>query len=178
MAAPANPRSGAPFPRQAKWGLAAVVALAAAALLLPGRSASKPVPGGFLVDDLGRPAPLARELAPVTLVHFWASWCPPCLDELPALARLAREVPDARLHLVLVAVADRPDSAKALLAGTRMTTLFDPAWDVTHRFGTMQLPESYLIVDGKVRDKFIGATDWSDAAVRRRLEAEAGSASR
>src|SRR5215470_17219667 len=47
--------------------------------------------GGFLLDAQGRAATLGARLAPVTLLHFWATWCPPCVTEAPSLARLSRD---------------------------------------------------------------------------------------
>lgn len=53
--------------------------------------------------------------ADVTLVNVWASWCPPCIEELPALVQLRNEYKDKGLHLVLYS-ADRPgDREEALM---------------------------------------------------------------
>lgn len=166
--APASP-SGIAGPARFVVALAVVAALAA--LFWP-RSESAPVrrPGGFLIDAAGRPQPLARELKPVTLVHFWATWCPPCLTEIPSLVAWAREARSERFGLVLVAVDDDPEAARKFVGGADFPLLFDPDWDVAHRFGTDKLPESHLVVGGEVVDSFIGAADWSDPAVRARVQ--------
>ena len=49
--------------------------------------------------------------------------------------------------------------------------LYDPNWDVAHRYGTHQLPETYLVVHGKVVEKWEGAQDWDDPELRGRLDA-------
>jgi len=128
------------------------------------------------VDAAGRPQPLGERLAPVTLLHFWATWCAPCVKEIPRLRAFTdtlRDDPDFRL--VLVAVEDNPEQAQTFVGNAAPLLLFDPRGDVAHRYGTFQLPETYLLVNGGVARKFVGSTDWSQpevrAAVLRHLEA-------
>jgi thiol-disulfide isomerase/thioredoxin len=159
--------TAAPLGRAAKLALAAVAACALAALLWPrGESAA---PGGFLLDAAGRPAPLGSQLAPVTLVHFWATWCPPCIEETPAIQRLAADLsghPD--FAVLMVAVADSNTRVQGFLGSRHADmVLYDPRWDVAHRYGTRQLPETYLVVGGQVVRKFVGMTNWDDAGLRR-----------
>jgi len=169
-ALPASPSSQG-FP----LGKVLIVALAVAALaaVFWPRRGGDSGPAGFLVDATGRPTPLAPRMPQVTLLHFWASWCPPCRPELPAVVRLADDLAGERnFGVVIVAVADEPKAAQQL-AGTAATrVLYDPNWDVAHRYGTSQLPETYLIIDGKVKRKYIGAVDWDDAQIRAVLKNE------
>ena len=173
--APAEPAPPAAAPRRvtlarAAFALAALAALAA--LFWPRDGAPRSAPsGGFLVDAAGRPTPLGRELKPATLVHFWASWCAPCVTEIPSLVAYGKEATGERLGLVLIAVEDEPQAARRFLGETPFPLLFDPGWDVAHRFGTRQLPETHLVVGGKILHSFIGATDWGDAKVRARVAA-------
>lgn len=154
-------------------GIAVVVLCAAAALFWPQGHSSFVAPGGFLVDAGGRPAPLAQRLAPATLVHFWATWCPPCLEEAPALNRLQAQLTQpGTFELLRVAVADSPEKVKVFLGEGAGAVLYDPSWDVAHRYGTRQLPETYLVVHGRVVEKWIGATDWSSSTVRAQLKAK------
>lgn len=151
--------------------LLAVAVAAAAALLWPhGSQPARLKPGGYPIDAAGRPQPLAREFRAVTLVHLWATWCPPCLTEIPTLLAWAREARNDRLAIVLVAVADDPAVAARFVGPTDLPLLYDPSWDVAHRFGTQQLPETHIVVGGEVVDSFIGAVDWSDPAVRARVQ--------
>jgi thiol-disulfide isomerase/thioredoxin len=156
--------------RQIKIILAAAVIAAAVAMLWPKPDGTTTVPGGFLVDAMGRPTPLAGRLQPVTLLHFWATWCPPCIEEIPALERLARDFrEEADFRIALVAVGDQQAQVERFLTGGAEDVLYDPQWEVAKRFGTDKLPESFLLVQGKVTHKFVGATDWDDPAVRQRL---------
>jgi hypothetical protein len=50
------------------------------------------------------------------------------------------------------------------------SVLFDPSWEVTHRYGTRKLPETYLVVKGEVVERWIGAQDWRDPKIRQRVQ--------
>ncbi len=169
------PSAAAPLGRQSRWVLAALAVCALAALFWPrGESAA---PAGFLLDAGGRPAPLAKRLAPVTLIHFWATWCPPCIEEEPAIQRLASDLagrPD--FAVLMVAVADSNGRVQSFLgrSGRGDMVLYDPNWEVAHRYGTSQLPETYLIVGGKVVRKYVGMTNWDDPQVRREITSRLG----
>lgn len=163
-----------PFGWQSRAALALLVICALLALFWPrDRDSRAAAPGGFLLDAGGRPSPLGQRLAPVTLVHFWATWCPPCIDEIPALQRLARDLSERPGFTVLmIAVADDPKKVGTFMGpGGADMVLFDPAWDVAHRYGTRQLPETHLVVRGRVLEKFVGQTDWDDPGIRRRIAA-------
>lgn len=154
-------------------GLAVLIACALAALMWP-RSDDQ-VPGGFLVDASGRPRPLGEELAPTTLLHFWATWCPPCVTEIPALVRLAEELEaPGQFRVLLVAVNDSPDQAAKFLGSAAGRALHDPSWEIAHRYSTRQLPETHLLVQSKVVKTWVGATNWDDPAVRQELAAQLG----
>src|ERR1700710_2492323 len=77
--AAAGSRLGLP----AKLGLAALAVCALAALFWPKGGGSIQEPGGSLYDSMGRAGTIGPRLSPVTLVHFWATWCPPCIHEAP-----------------------------------------------------------------------------------------------
>lgn len=174
-AVPTTPPPGAETPvrrtLQSRLVLALAVGAALAALFWPRGDGSREIrPGGFLIDAAGRPQPLARELKPVTLLHFWATWCPPCITEIPSLVEYATTLRDGRVGLVLVAVDDDPERARTFLGTAEFPLLYDPDWDVAHRFGTRQLPETHIVVEGRVVDSFIGAADWRDPQVRARVQ--------
>lgn len=168
---PASP-AVRPLGRQAKFAVAAVAVAAVVALLWPRGDGSFEAPGGFLLDAGGRPQTLAKHMAPVTLVHFWSTWCPPCLTETPAVHRLIDDYlvyPDFRV--LMVAVEDDAEAVERFLVGDADHVLYDPQWEVAHRYETRKLPETHLVVGGRVVESWRGSVDWDDAKVRRRLDA-------
>jgi cytochrome c biogenesis protein CcmG, thiol:disulfide interchange protein DsbE len=156
--------------RAARWALVAVAAAALVALFYPRSPEPSAKPGGFLVDGDGRAVPVLDELSTPTLVHFWATWCPPCRTELPELVRFARQRSTAGPRVLFVAVGDEPEAARRFLAAEDQRLLFDPAWEVAHRFRTDKLPETHLVIDGEIVRSFVGATPWGDAEVAREVQ--------
>ncbi len=172
QASPA-PVSGSHLGMPAKLGLAALAVCALAALFWPRGDATFKEPGGSLYDANGRSATIGPHLAPVTLVHFWATWCPPCIQEVPALQRLTRDFAGHEdFSVLMVAVSDSNTKVRAFLGRGADMVLFDPSWEVANRYGTDKLPETYLVVNGQVVRKFVGATDWDDAALRQEIQAK------
>ena len=104
-----------------------------------------------------------RTLQRPTLVHFWASWCPPCRKELPALLAL----PDTHPLDVVAAALDREwADVDRFLGGPRRTTVFlaDTA-EVEAALGVRTLPVTFLVEPGGwLALRFEGARDWTDSA--------------
>jgi cytochrome c biogenesis protein CcmG, thiol:disulfide interchange protein DsbE len=96
------------------------------------------------------------------LVSFWATWCPPCVEEMPSLEALARRLGD-RATVLAVSVDDSWDAIRGFFPhGTSLTVLLDPTRQVPASFGTSQFPESFLIDrSGHVRYAFINQRNWS-----------------
>jgi thiol-disulfide isomerase/thioredoxin len=160
----------APLGKQAKFAVVALALVAVVALFWPRGDGSFEAPGGFLVDAGGRPVTLGSRLAPVSLVHFWATWCPPCITEIPALKRLASDLRDeSSFDLLMIAVDNEVGDVEPFLGSLAAMALYDPSWEVAHRYGTRKLPETYLVVKGQVVEKWIGATDWDHPEVRERI---------
>ena len=110
----------------------------------------------------------------VTLLHFWASWCPPCIEELPELVKLATAFHGRDFHLVAVSHDDEWTDLDAALqratghgAPADGTWLRDPGGNTADpstmlrtRLGTDKLPETYVIVDGQILGVFIAGQEW------------------
>jgi thiol-disulfide isomerase/thioredoxin len=119
-------------------------------------------PGFELRDIAGRAWSPAKLLGRPVLVSFWATWCQPCVEEMPSLEALARELGD-RATVLAVSVDEDWDAIRRFFPrGTPLTVLLDPAATVPGRYGTSKYPESFLIGrDGRVRHAFINQRDWS-----------------
>lgn len=96
-----------------------------------------------------------------TLIHFWATWCPPCRVELPGLLRL----PDEQPFDVLAIALDRDWADVERFLGRRPSSrvLLGDAAEVEKRVGVRSLPVTYLVgPGGRLRLRFDGARDWTD----------------
>jgi peroxiredoxin len=145
-----RPRAVRLAPPPAPPAVAAAARPPAPAFALP-RAAG----GAFSSSEGGR--------ARVLVVNFWATWCGPCRDELPALARLHAALAGEGALVVAVSVDARAEAA-ARFASARdlpFPVLSDPNEDVARRFGVFAYPTT-VVVDraGRVAHRAVGAFAW------------------
>ena len=137
-----------------------------ACMALDARQLDRPAPPWRLKDLQGKAVSLADLRGKVVLVNFWATWCPPCVEEFPSMIKLH----DASLEddFVMVMVSE-DDSAKIVseflsrrFPGSRsLPIVMDPGKKVALTYGSEKFTESYLIDrDGKLRYWFINKRDW------------------
>ncbi|MGH9326682.1 MAG: TlpA family protein disulfide reductase [Terriglobia bacterium] len=101
----------------------------------------------------------------VVLVNFWATWCPPCVEEAPSLEKFAQQMKPLGIRVIGVSVDQNLAALQKFVAGYHLTysILRDPNQSLAARFGTFKFPETYIFGrDGRLVDKIIGATDWED----------------
>lgn len=115
----------------------------------------------------GRTAGPADFRGKVVMVHFWATWCPPCVEEIPTLEKLNRSLSGKDFVLLAVSVDEGGAAAVAdFLKRSNITipVLLDPDHAVASNYGTFKFPETYLVDrKGIVRNKIIGAVDWTSS---------------
>lgn len=123
----------------------------------------------FTLPDLGgRPVSMRNLRGRPVLVSFFATWCPPCVEEAPSLDKLARRLGDKATVLVVSVDEDLDALKKFYASGSAATVVRDESQKVPASFGTSKYPESFLIdKGGKVRYAFINRRDWDlpEAAV-------------
>jgi peroxiredoxin len=98
------------------------------------------------------------------ILNFWATWCTPCVDEVPSLDQLQRTLGSKGLVVLGVSVDKDENAYKEFLKRFNVSYLTsrDPAQVVNMKYGTVQYPESYLIDrNGKVVEKVVGEANWS-----------------
>ena len=108
------------------------------------------------------------------VVHFWATWCAPCVRELPELAKKAQALRGAGYSVVTVAVDENWGKLDDFfrrypsLASIKDSTilLLDPRGAIAEKFGSSRFPESFLINDQLVIDnKLVGEQPWNDPEI-------------
>ena len=120
-------------------------------------------PGFELTDAAGRKISLQSQLGHPVFLNFWATWCPPCTEEMPSMEALAAGLEGSDVRTMAVSVDEDWDVVKRFFArGTRLGVLLDPTKEVSKSFGTEKFPETFLIdAQGRVRHYFINKRDWS-----------------
>jgi peroxiredoxin len=130
---------------------------------LPGFLQTGPAPDFQLPDAQGRSVSLSAQRGHPVLLNFWATWCPPCVDEVPSMEDLARKLDGTDLRLLAVSVDDDWGTIRRFFPkGSAMGVLLDTSHEIPKKFGTEKYPESFLIdASGRVRYYFINKRDWS-----------------
>ena len=122
----------------------------------------------FTLRDFDHTITLSQYRGQVVVLNFWATWCPPCIEETPSLVRMTARLKDKGV-LVLAVSIDADDAAyhKFLKEyGVNMVTVRDEAQKAARLYGTFGWPETYVIDrKGVIRRKFIGAVDWNSPEI-------------
>ena len=120
----------------------------------------KPAPD-FTLNDGTTAVHLADFRGKIVLVNFWATWCAPCIEELPSLQALQKSMP--QIVVLAISVDDDPDAYHRFLKQHQLTllTVEDPARHVNELYGTSRFPETYVVDQaGRIRRKFISSQNW------------------
>jgi peroxiredoxin len=115
----------------------------------------------------------------VVVLNFWATWCPPCVEETPSLEKFAEQMRLQSVTVIGVSVDQDLTALQTFVAQQHLSfpILRDPDQSVAHHYGTFKFPETYIIdQDGKVAEKLIGAVDWQDPRLLAFVQELAGKA--
>ena len=147
--------------------------LAAAAVLyffaMPSYRQSEPSVAGrrapdFALEMSGRQTHLSELRGKVVVLDFWATWCPPCVQEAPSLNALQQRIESQGGVVLGISQDEDPDAYQKFLIehGVNFPTYRDPEKKIPGAYGTVMIPEVYLISrDGKIARKIVGPQDWS-----------------
>jgi peroxiredoxin len=129
----------------------------------------------FTLKDLsGRPVQLSSLKGKVVLLNFWATWCPPCREEIPSMIRLNQAMQGKAFQMLAVSVDEGgKDAVDAFFRkrGAALPALLDTDGAVAKRYGTTGVPETFVIdTKGVILKKVIGTMDWSSPDVLAALE--------
>lgn len=167
--------------RPIAWRALAVLALAvllAGAALARAEDRLQPWSGAPAAPPLelrgldGHTVSLAALRGRVVVVSFWATWCPPCVEELPSLARLQKQLGGAGLTVLAVNYMEGPPRIRGFLEKhpVDLSILRDADGGAARAWTTRFFPSTYVIdPEGDIRYVARGELDWATPAVVARL---------
>jgi thiol-disulfide isomerase/thioredoxin len=130
-----------------------------------------------LLDLDGQPVELSRFRGKPLFLNIWATWCPPCVAEMPSIARLASRPTLKDVAFVCVSTDDSPEDVRRFLVGKNWPMTVLRATDLPPVFATDGIPATFLIApDGRIASAQVGSADWDDPSVVALLESLVNSA--
>jgi peroxiredoxin len=137
---------------------------------LPGKPATD-----FRLPDLeGKQVALHHYQGKVVFLNFWATWCIPCREEMPAMEQLHQTFHSQGLVILAVNLKERPEQVKAFFDQHRLSfaALLDTSGSVFRDYQVMGLPTTYLISrEGTLLARGVGGRDWTRAEGKQLIKA-------
>ena len=130
----------------------------------------------FTIQDADRTVSLGQLRGKIVVLNFWATWCPPCVEEMPSLVEMQKKLQAKGIAVLAVSVDDDADAYHKFLKDHNIDvlTVRDPGQKndtgvtapVASKYGSFRFPETYIIDrKGVIRRKFIGAVDWNQQEI-------------
>ena len=165
-----------PIPRQSSAGTLDIILKASIGLMLAGlvcviydamlvrlTSVGDSAPQFEIVADNGKTITRDNFGGKLLVLNFWATWCPPCIDELPSLNEFAKVLAPKGVVVVGISVDKDEKVYKEFLSRFNLSfvTARDPTNKINLDYGSTKFPETYIIDStGTVRRKLINSQDW------------------
>ena len=130
----------------------------------PGLVKGVPAPNFILPDLDGKMVSLSDYKGKVVFLNIWATWCPPCVEEMPSMEKLYQELKGEPFEILAVNID--ASGAKAVLPfmtenKLSFPALMDPKGDIKSLYQTTGVPESFIIdEEGIIVEKIMGPRDW------------------
>ena len=154
----------------------ALVWVVSGTLQTPVVNAGDKAPNFHVTTDRGKTITPSQFGGKLLVLNFWATWCPPCVEETPSLVEFARQFGPQGVVVLGVSVDRNENLYRKFLEKWNIPfeTSRDPEANISADYGTFQYPESYLIdSSGRVVEKIISNQNWMDpeflARVRKML---------
>ncbi len=127
-----------------------------------------------LNDHQGKPLSIQDQRGKVVLMNFWATWCPPCIHEMPMMDQLYRSAQDRPFNLLALNVQESQEDVSAFLKSRdfHFSVLLDPEGTVVWSYKVRGLPSTFLIdCAGNLIGSVTGVLNWTDHPMGALLEA-------
>ena len=116
----------------------------------------------FVMSDGVQTVDMGKLKGKVVVLNLWATWCAPCVEELPSLLTLQQKLPGIEVVAVSTDQDDTVYRKFLVKHNVDVLTVRDADQKVNQMYGTVLIPETYIIDrQGIIRRKFIGAQDWT-----------------
>ena len=124
----------------------------------------------FSVKDLsGAEVKLSSLKGQVVMVNFWATWCPPCKEEIPSMMKLDKSMAGKPFKMLAISIDEGGKEAVAAYfkkSGLSLPAYLDTDAKVSQLYGTTGVPETFIVdKTGKIQKKIVGGMDWSSPDV-------------
>jgi cytochrome c biogenesis protein CcmG/thiol:disulfide interchange protein DsbE len=130
----------------------------------------------FTIQDSEHSVTLSQYRGKIVVLNFWATWCPPCIEEMPSLVQMQKKMQEKGITVLAVSVDDDVDDYHKFLKDHSIDLLTvresgqrtdkGVVAPVSSRYGTIKVPETYIIDrNGVIRRKFIGPVDWNQTEI-------------
>jgi cytochrome c biogenesis protein CcmG, thiol:disulfide interchange protein DsbE len=122
----------------------------------------------FTVHNADRTVALSQLKGQVVVLNFWATWCPPCIEEMPSLVQMQQRMKAKGVTVLAVSVDVDEGSYQHFIKdhNVNLLSVRDGDGKSNALYGTFKFPETYIIDrNGIMRRKFIGAVDWTEPDV-------------
>jgi peroxiredoxin len=135
-----------------------------------------------IADDFTLPMPgqktfrLSEHRGKVVMINFWATWCPPCREEMPAMERLYRQHKDDGFMMLAISLDADPKVVGPYLQEHKLTmpVAFDPDMAIADKYGVRALPSSFIVDrEGNMTALAVGPRHWDNDAAHSLVEAMA-----
>jgi peroxiredoxin len=122
----------------------------------------------FTVRDSEHSVTLSQLKGQIVVLNFWATWCAPCVEEVPSLVQMQQRMKSKGVTVLAVSVDADDNEYRRFVKNhsVNLLTVRDPDQKSNALYGTSKFPETYIIDrNGMVRRKFIGAVDWTEPEI-------------
>jgi peroxiredoxin len=123
-----------------------------------------PTPALMLQDMKGDSINLSNLRGKTVLVNFWATWCAPCVEEMPSIRDLKSHFTEGKFEVLAVNVGESRERAEAFLkkVPVNFPILLDPQGDASRNWKVHGYPTTFILgPDGRIRYYHVGELDWS-----------------
>jgi cytochrome c biogenesis protein CcmG/thiol:disulfide interchange protein DsbE len=121
----------------------------------------------FTITDSQRTVSLNQFQGKPVVLNFWATWCPPCIQEMPSLVQLQKQLGD-KVTILAVSEDDDDNAYKQFVRdhNVDLLTVRDTGQKANGLYGTFKFPETFVIDrNGKIVRKFIGPQEWTSPEI-------------